>query len=492
MKLFIGLIALWSIFSSGLFATEPTKPNIVFILADDLGWADLGCYGSTFYETPNLDKLANQGMRFTDAYAACSVCSPTRASILTGKYPARLHITDWLPGQPDRPNQRLRRPDFRKFLPLEEGTIAKALKADGYQTAFIGKWHLGESSDYYPEHQGFDLNIAGCGMGHPSSYFSPYRIPNLPDGSSGEYLNDRLTDEALKFIERAGDKPFFLYLPYYAVHTPLQAKADIIEKYQAKAKQLPGNRTAFMTDLGCSVRQTQDNPVYAAMIESLDESVGRIMDKLTSLGIEKTTAVFFTSDNGGFSTGRGAPTSNLPLRAGKGWPYEGGVREPLIVKWPGVVKPGSVNDGAVISTDYCPTLLEIAGLPTQSDPNLDGKSIVPLLKGGILAARPLFWHYPHYSPQGSAPNGSVRLGDFKLVEWYEDMRVELYNLKDDLGERNDLATVLPEKTAELQKLLHTWRTEVKAQMPVPNPQFDSHAPNPVKKKKDGADKKANP
>ena len=470
MKYLAASIAVASAAGASLLAAEIAKPNIIFILADDLGWVDLGCYGSTFHETPNLDRLAAQGMRFTDAYAACSVCSPTRASIMTGKYPARLHLTDWLPGQPNRPNQKLNRPDFQKFLPLEEITIAEALKAGGYQTALIGKWHLGEDAEYYPEHQGFDLNIAGSGHGHPPSYFSPYKLPNLPDGPQGEYLNDRLTDEALKFIEQSKDKPFFLYLPHYAVHTPLQAKADVIEKYKKKAAQLPSNRVTFMVDQKIMVRQMQDVPVYAAMIESLDENVGRLLDKLTALGLDKNTVVIFTSDNGGLATGKGTPACNLPLRMGKGWPYEGGIREPLIVKWPGVTMPGGVSGAPVVSTDYYSTLLQIAGLP-PTEQVVDGQSIVPLLKGDVRPERPIFWHYPHYSPQGSAPNGAVRQGEFKLIEWYEDMRVELYNLKDDIGERNNLAATMPAKTDELRKLLHDWRDEVKAQMPGPNPKY---------------------
>lgn len=460
------------------------RPNIVFILADDLGWSDLGCYGDKFHETPNIDKLANQGMRFTDAYAACCVCSPTRASIMTGKYPARLHITDWLPGQGNKPDQKLNRPDFQKFLPLEELTVAEALKAGGYQTALFGKWHLGESPDYYPEHQGFDLNIAGCGEGHPPSYFSPYRIPNLPDGPPGEYLNDRLTDEALKFLDtRAKDKPFFLYLPHYAVHMPLQAKAETIEKYKAKAAEFPDSRQKLTTDCDRPVRQVQDDPVYAAMLDSLDENVGRVLDKLAALGLDKNTIVIFTSDNGGLSTAKNAPACNLPLRMGKGWPYEGGVREPLIVKWPGVTKPGSLSDARVISTDYYPTLLQMAGLPPQPEQAPDGESIVPALKGGSLPERPLFWHYPHYSGQGGAPYGAVRLGDFKLIEWYEDMRTELYNLKNDIGEHSDLSAQMPEKTAELQKLLHDWRDAVKAQMPTPSPKYQPDATGPKKRKK---------
>ena len=471
-------------------ANAPCTPNVILILADDLGWADLGCYGSTFYETPRLDRFAREGMRFTDAYAACSVCSPTRASIITGKFPARLNLTDWLPGQQPQIYQKLKAPPIRQFLPLEEFTIAEAFQAAGYETASIGKWHLGEAPEYWPEHQGFDVNVAGSGKGHPPSYFSPYRLPNLPDGPPGEYLNDRLTDEALKFIENAKDQPFFLYLPHYAVHNPMQAKPGVTAKYQAKAAELPGGGPEFITDNDRQVRQIQNHPTYAAMVESLDENVGRVLDKLGELGLDQKTIVIFTSDNGGLSTSEGTPTSNLPLRAGKGWPYEGGVREPLLVRWPGVTKPGSVSDQQVISTDFYPTLLEVAGLPTRPEQHVDGKSIVPALKGGKLPERPLFWHYPHYSNQGGSPCGAVRLGDFKFIEWYEDSRVELYNLKDDIGEHHDLAAERPEKAAELRALLHEWRADVNARMPVTNPDYDPNAKPPSKKPKDQADKEA--
>ncbi len=456
-------------------AKPPAKPNLVFILADDLGWADLGCYGSAFYETPHLDQLAAKGMRFTDAYAACSVCSPTRASILTGKYPARLHLTDWLPGRPDRPDQKLKRPEIIDHLPLEEVTFAEALREGGYRTGFIGKWHLG-GPNYYPEKQGFDLNVGGCARGHPPSYFSPYRIPTLQDGPKGEYLTDRLTDEALKFIDGAGGKPFLLYLSHYAVHNPQQAKADMVAKYRAKTARLPPPAgPEFLPEGKNQARQIQNQPVYAAMVQSVDESVGRIMQKLAELGIEQNTIVIFTSDNGGLSTSEGAPTSNLPLRGGKGWHYEGGVREPLIVRWPSVTTPGSLCHAPMISTDYYPTFLEIAGLPLRPRQHMDGVSFVPLLKGGAQPERPLFWHYPHYSNQGGGPGGAVRFGDYKLIEWFEDMRVELFNLRDDLGEHRDLAAAMPERTAALRKQLHDWRESVKAAMPIPNPDYSPAA-----------------
>lgn len=471
---FLGLVLPSLLFFSWLAQAAEIrikKPNIIFILADDLGWRDLGCYGSTFHETPHLDRLAAQGIRFTEAYAACNVCSPTRASILTGKYPARLNLTDWLPGRADRPDQKLKRPLFLDHLPLEEVTIAEALKAGGYKTAFVGKWHLG-GEKFFPEHQGFDLNIAGGNKGSPPSYFSPYKISNLVDGPPGEYLTDRLTEEAMNFIEGAKEQPFFLYLSHYAVHNPQQAKPQLVEKYKAKLEKMsapPGPEA--ITDQGRQVRQIQNKPVYAAMIQSLDESVGRIMSKLAELKLESNTVLVFTSDNGGLSTAEGTPTSNVPLRMGKGWHYEGGVREPLLVKWPGVTAPGSLCREPMISTDYYPTFLEMAGLPPRPQQHQDGLSLVPLLKGGAQAERPLFWHYPHYSNQGGGPGGAVRLGDFKLIEWFEDMRVELFNVRQDLGENNDLATTMPEKTAALRERLHAWRARVNAQMMTPNPDY---------------------
>jgi arylsulfatase A-like enzyme len=482
----IFLLALIPLMAAGALgpARPPARPNLIFILADDLGWRDLGCYGSTFYETPHLDRLAAKGMRFTDAYAACSVCSPTRASILTGKYPARLHLTDWLPGRGDSPNQKLKRPVILHQLPLEEVTFAEAFREAGYRTGFIGKWHLG-GPGFFPEKQGFDLNIAGCAQGSPSSYFSPYRIPTLPDGPKGEYLTDRLTDEALKFIDGVGGKSFLLYLSHYAVHNPQQAKPELIAKYRAKAARLPpAAGPEFLPEGKQRARQIQNQPVYAAMLENLDESVGRVMQKLAELGIEENTVVVFTSDNGGLSTSEGTPTANVPLRAGKGWHYEGGVREPLLIRWPGVTQPGSLCRAPIISTDYYPTFLEMAGLPLRPRQHVDGVSLVPVLKGGVQPERPLFWHYPHYSNQGGAPGGAVRLGNLKLIEWFEDVRVELFDLSADPGERHNLAAAMPDKAAALRRQLHDWRDSVNAAMPTPNPEFrpDSGISGPGAKK----------
>jgi len=438
----MGLLGL-SAFTRG---SEVEKPNFVFILMDDLGWMDVSCYGSKFYETPNIDRLASQGMKFTSAYAACPVCSPTRASILTGKYPARLQLTDWIPGH-KRENPKLLTPEFYQELPLRETTIAERLKSAGYVSASIGKWHLGREP-YYPDKQGFDLNFGGTHQGSQKSYFYPYGILNITIGTEGEYLTDRLTTEAEKFIEANKDRPFFLYLSHYAVHTPLAGKPEKVEKYKKKVK--PG--------------MDQNNPVYAAVIESVDESVGRIMAKLDDLKLADNTVVIFFSDNGGLLD----VTSNAPLRLGKGHLYEGGTRDPLIVRWPGKVKPGSLCDTPMISTDFFPTMLEMAGIKGTCP---DGVSIMPLLRQkGSIERKTFYWHYPHY--HRCTPGGAIRDGDWKLIEFFEDGHVELYNLKDDLSETTDLAAKMPEKAEELRKKLADWRKSVDASMPTPNPDYE--------------------
>lgn len=451
----------------GTPAELPVKPNIVLILVDDFGWTDLACYGSKLYETPSIDQLARDGMKFTQAYSACTVCSPTRAALLTGKYPARLHVTDWIPGQmPENP--KLLVPDWTKYLPLEEITIARALKEHGYATASIGKWHLG-GEEYYPTKHGFDINIGGTDLPNTKHYFSPYEITTIKDGPKGEYLTDRITDEAIRFMEANKDKPFFLYLPHFTVHLPLQAKQELIKKYQAKIK--PG--------------MEQNNAIYAAMIDSLDQSVGRIRGELKKLGIAERTIVIFASDNGG----RVPTTSNLPLRVGKGSCYEGGTRVPLIIDWPGMTKPGSVCETPVITMDLYPTIAEAAGAPEAVGNAKDGVDLAPLLhQTGRIKRGELFWHYPHYQHYqlgGATPYSAIRKGDFKLIEFLDDMRVELYNLRDDIGEKNNLAAKMPEKVDELRKRLHAWRDEVGAQMPTRNEKYDPTKPehDPAKDKK---------
>jgi arylsulfatase A-like enzyme len=439
---------------SGPGAAAERPPNIVFFLVDDLGWTDLGCFGSDLYETPNIDRLARQGMKFTAAYSACTVCSPTRAALLTGKYPARLHVTDWIHGH-KRPDAKLTVPKWTEYLPHEEVTVAAALKRAGYATASVGKWHLGDRRADWPDRHGFDRNVAGYGAGQPPSYFSPYRIPTLTDGPAGEYLTDRLAAEAVRFVEANRERPFFLYFPHYGVHTPLQAKKELVEKFQRKVR--PGLR--------------HTNATYAAMIASVDEAVGRVLAKLDELRLTDRTVVVFTSDNGGLLRS----TSNAPLRAGKGSSYEGGVRVPAVVKWPGVTPPDSACAAPIITPDFYPTLLQIAGAAGDAKHNaaVDGVSLVPLLRDPYAALKreAIYWHYPHYHPGGATPYGAVRAGRWKLIEFFEDMHVELYDLADDIGEQADLAAKVPEKAAELRDRLHAWRKSVGAQMPTPNPDY---------------------
>jgi arylsulfatase A len=460
---FLMLVGLVVAIGPASMASEVPRPNIVLILADDLGWADLGCYASTFHETPNLDRLARTGMRFTNAYAACPVCSPSRAAIMTGKYPARLHLTDWLPGRPDRPSQRLLRPDIRQQLPLEEFTLAEALKPSGYATASIGKWHLG-GPPFWPDRQGFDVNVGGTETGSPPGGYFGFKTPTMTARSGDEYLTDRLTDEAVAFIERNRDRPFFVYLPHYAVHIPLQAKPGTPAKFEAKS--VSGS--------------TQTNSIYAAMLESLDEGVGKILKTLGELKIADRTVIVFTSDNGGLSVKEGPntpATSNAPLRAGKGYLYEGGIRVPLLIRWPAVTEPGSVCAVPVSGQDLYPTALEIAGMKPAPGRVIDGESLIPLLKrDGGLRRDALFWHYPHYSNQGGRPGGAIRQGNLKLIESDEDGRLELYDLGRDPGERHDLAAARPDETARLRNLLRDWRVSVAAQMPRPNPAFDPSKP----------------
>lgn len=433
-------------------------PNIVFILLDDLGATDLGCYGSKFYQTPNLDKLAASGVRFTDAYAAAPVCSPTRAALLTGQYPARLQLTDWLPGRADRPNQMLLRAPMRQVHPADWLSLPKLLKSAGYTTGIIGKWHLG-GAESSPEQHGFDVNIAGDQTGTPRSYFAPFTgMKGLESASEGEYLTDRLTTEAERFIEQNRAKPFFLYLPHYAVHIPLKAKEELIARYQ----NAPAN-------------QPHTNAIYAAMIQSMDESVGRIVKKLADLGLSENTLIVFTSDNGGLVAQEGPntpATSNAPFNAGKGHVYEGGVRVPLIISWPGVTKSGTTADVPVITVDFFPTIAELSGAKLSTNQVVDGVSLAGLLRNNEAPKRDaLYWHYPHYSNQGGEPAGAIREGDFKLIEFYEDGRLELFNLKNDAGERNNLAGQMKDRATKMQAKLDLWRRQTGAAMMLPNPDF---------------------
>jgi arylsulfatase A-like enzyme len=446
--------------SLAALSAETPKPNVIIILVDDLGWADLGCTGSSFYETPNIDRLARRGVRFTSAYAACPVCSPSRAAILTGKYPARLHLTDWLPGRSDRRSQKLLKPLSRQELPLEEITLAEALKPVGYTSASVGKWHLG-GEPFYPEHQGFDVNIGGTETGSPPGGYFHFKTSSFASRSDREYLTDRLTEEAVRFMQRHRDRPFFLYLAHFAVHIPLQAKPEIQAKYASKPKR----------------ESLQHNAIYAAMIESVDEGVGKLLQTLDDLKIADRTVLIFTSDNGGLSVKEGPntpATSNAPLRAGKGHLYEGGIRVPLILVCPGVTLAGSVCDVPVSGQDLYPTILAMVGVSPALKAVIDGESLMPLLKGnGALRRDALYWHYPHYSNQGGKPGGAIRQGELKLIEWYEDGRVELYNLRRDISEQHDLAAGHRQLATHLRQQLARWRESVRAQMPRPNPDYDS-------------------
>jgi arylsulfatase A len=473
-KRWIGLTALAGAALS-LTALAEQPRNVVLFLLDDLGWKDLGVYGSSYYKTTAIDRLAGEGARFTHAYAACAVCTPTRAAILTGKYPARLLMTNWTPDGRWDSTAPMREGRFLRDLPLEEVTLAEALRESGYRTASVGKWHLGGPPFSMPEHHGFDLNAGGTAHGAPGSYFFPYqgdwRIPTTPlssrwtvfaDGEPGEYLTDRLTDEAIRFIREAKDQPFFLYFPHYAPHTPIEAKPEMAEKY----RQVPKS-------------ERQGDPMYAAMIESIDESVARVLATLSELGLEENTVVVITSDNGGHWKW----TSAAPLRGHKGTYWEGGIRVPLIIKWPGVTEPGSVYSEPVISTDLYPTLLSAAGLPPRPNQHLDGLDLSSVLKGGSLERQALFWHFPHYNnhPQ-TFPAGVVRRGDWKLIESYDPAGLELYNLEMDLSEARNLVDEQPEMARSLLTELQGWRDAVDADLMKPNPDHDPHGASGHKKK----------
>lgn len=444
------------------------SPNFVFILVDDLGWADVKCNNqASFYDTPNIDRLAESGVRFTQAYSANPVCSPTRAAILTGKHPNRVNITDWIPG--DDPKIRpLLGPQDRNELTLEEITIAEKLKEKGYKTGFIGKWHLGDEG-FFPENQGFDINIGGHEKGSPpGGYYSPYKNPKLKDGPEGEYLTDRLTDESIRFITENKENPFFLYLAFYTVHTPIQAAKKHIEKYELKRNQLGLDSIPHKKEGEGWTKLLQEDAAYASMVAAMDENVGRIADALKEQGLEKNTWIIFTSDNGGLSTLRrkNAPTNNGPLRAGKGWCYEGGIRVPLIIAGPGIAEKGKVTEQPAVSMDFFTTILSLAGV--QHDKN-DGENLLPILtENKPLNRDELFWHFPHYHGSGWKPGSALRKGDWKLVVHYEENKTELFNLAEDLGETTDLSEKNPEKRKELQKILDKKLSETGANFPVLN------------------------
>jgi len=492
------------------------SPNIVFFLVDDLGWSDVGCNGSSFYDTPNIDRLAAEGLRFTDGYAAFHVCSPTRASILTGKYPATLNLTDWLNGRSNRPYQVLLNAEKAMSLDQKETTLAEVLKAAGYATALFGKWHLGRGTS--PTEHGFDIHVphsVNSNLGR-RGFYNPKKIPGL-DG--GEYVTDRLAELAAQYIAKNKDKPFLLYMSHFSVHDPIHGRPDLVEKYKKKLAamkvrfgpdfilegnpdsptypsraeldeliKLPKYRdtyTSYPNDL-VKVKQKQDNVQFAGMVESVDQSLGTLLAKLKEHGIEDNTIVIFMSDNGGMSVMNGTPnfkttkdkvdtrasSSNLPLRGAKGWLYEGGIRVPLIVKWPHHGKVGTVCGEPVISTDFFPTILEMIGVENEIN-DIDGKSFTRLVRGEEMDRGPIFWHFPHYSNHGmQSPGGAIRDGDYKLLEYFENGTVQLFNLADDIGEQIDLSKIDAKKTKELREKLHQWRKKVDAQMMPPNPDYD--------------------
>lgn len=475
-RLMINMLLLAFLFLGACKSNE--NPNIVFILVDDLGWKDLGCYGSEFYDTPNLDKLAGQSVRFTNAYAASPVCSPTRAALMTGKHPARVNITDWIPGMSisRARDPKLVPPEDIHNLPLEEFTMAEAFREQGYKTFFAGKWHLGETEGFWPEFQGFEINKGGVNWGAPrlnseaNGYYSPYNNPRLENGPEGEYLTNRLTDESLQFIGSAGETPFFLYLAFYTIHTPIMGCDEYDEIYEEKSLQLPGKgEMTTRMEHDAQTRINQSNAKYAAMMRSLDANVGRLLEKLEEQGYADNTIIVFTSDNGGLTTiPRGGPTAVVPLRAGKGWCYEGGIRVPLLISYPGMQHAGETCNVPAISMDYYPTLLELAGMDPDPGQHIDGKSIVPFLEDpGKAAHRTMVWHFPHYHGSAWRPGSAIRDGNWKLIEFYEDNMVELYDLEDDMEERVDLAEAMPEMAEKLRTLLHEELDQMGAHYPQP-------------------------
>lgn len=443
------------------------RPNIIMLLVDDMGWADLGCYGNEIHETPNIDKLAADGCRYTNAYAACAVCSPSRAAIMTGKFPAQLKITDWIPGVV-YPQARLKTAKMRYELPFSELTLPEILKQAGYSTFHVGKWHLGEDPNYWPLGHGFEVNIGGSSKGQPGSYFHPYKnksgdqdytVQNLPPGGKdGDYLTDRLTDEAIRLIRdnRASGKPFYLNFWYYVVHTPLEGKPAYVAKYKEKIRQST---------------HPKYNANYAAMVQSLDESVGKLRQALQQLGLAENTLILLMSDNGGLVDVNG----NAPLREGKGFYYEGGIRIPWIMYYPGYTKAGTVRTDAVNHVDVLPTMLDVLKLPQPA--GLDGKSIATnAFRGKSLGNRVFYWHYPHYHTPKRPPTGAILVGDYKLLRFYEDNRLELYNVREDVSETKDLAQAEPDRARRLNEQLSKWLAATGAEMPVPNPGYNPAAP----------------
>nr|WP_294993660.1 sulfatase [uncultured Sediminibacterium sp.] len=477
-------------FSLVIAQKNTVKPNILIILADDLGWADLSCYGSSFYETPHLDKLAKEGTRFTQFYAASPVCSPTRASVLTGKYPNKTGVTDWITGRQAggkaKPYERLIGPETAYQLSSEEKTIAQYALQNGYTTFFAGKWHLGETENDWPESFGFQTNKGGWSKGSPTGrmndstggFFVPYKNPRLSDGPTGEYLTDRLTNECLNFLDQQKDQPFFLFYSLYAVHNPLQAPDSLIKKYKVKQQTLgltPAQRFAkdepwMQNENEWKRRLVQDHPVYAAMMENMDQNIGKILAKLEQLGLDKNTLIIFTSDNGGLSTAEGSPTSNAPLRAGKGWLYEGGIRVPMIMRWQGKVPENKEIDWPAISNDIYPTVAGIMNARYKTESAIDGIDLLQLMQRK-KSDRTLFWHYPHYSNQGGKPGSAIRKGHYKMVYDYETDSMELFDLSKDPYEKENIIAKEQDLAIDMKKELFQWLQKTKSAFPKKNPLY---------------------
>ena len=466
---------------------NPSKPNFIFILADDLGYHDLSVMGSKYYETPNIDRIANEGMTFTEGYATCQVCSPSRASIMLGTFPARHGITDWIGAKTGenwrkagRFNQLLP-PEYIHKLPANETTLPEAMREGGYKTFFAGKWHLGDSTSW-PEAHGFDINIGGWDVGSPhGGYFAPWRNPKLESGPDGENLSMRLAKETVKFIHDNNPKvtgqPFFAYLAFYAVHGPIQTTQQKWAKYRKKAEDAGIAETGFEMGHFLPIRQVQDNPVYAGLVEAMDDAVGELLKGVDELGLSDNTVIVFTSDNGGVAAGDAFATSNLPLRAGKGYQFEGGIREPYFIKIPGVTQGGSKNSTPATGADFYPTILELAGLDLKPEQHIDGLSLVPVIKGGSMDERPLVWHYPHYGNQGGEPSSIIREGKWKLIHYYEDGREELYDLKKDLEENYDISGENAELVNSMSKKLFSMLEEMGARYPTKDPDYSPEKEN---------------
>ncbi|QEG43631.1 sulfatase [Roseimaritima ulvae] len=460
------VVAMWHSGAVAAPRDDVQTPNILVIVVDDLGYMDIGANNpDCFYETPHIDRLSSSGMRFTNGYAANPVCSPTRFSLMTGRYPSRADATNFFGGNR---SGKFNPAPMNHFMPVEETTVANVLKEKGYATFFAGKWHLGKGDEFLPQARGFDVNMGGFHAGGPytgSRYFAPFKNPQLkPESPAGEHLPNRLATETASFIEANKEKPFLAYLSFYSVHTPLMGRKDLVKKYRQRAASIEGQEFGeeeqVLGNNPRKVRILQKHAVYAAMVEAMDEAIGKVLKQLDASGVADNTLVVFTSDNGGLSTSEGSPTSNLPLRGGKGWIYEGGIRVPWIVRYPGVTTAGSESDQPICSIDLLPTLAAAAKIPLQHD--VDGVDLRPALLGKPLDREALYWHYPHYSNQGGMPGGAIRDGDYKLVERYEDGRTHLYNLQDDIGETNDLSEQQPQRTAEMRDRLHAWYKQVDA------------------------------